>query len=142
LAFAPVSPTTGADAKAQYDMIRRYVREYGFDYYGSFNVSTRHMNHVLQIFFDRDSPRDLEALAAMMPRMMDEAADKGYSEYRAHLSFMDDVSDGFTFNKNALRGVIERLKDVLDPKGIISPGKQGIWPSLMVSRAKKGTEEL
>jgi 4-cresol dehydrogenase (hydroxylating) flavoprotein subunit len=41
---------------------------------------------------------------------------------------MDLVADQFDFNDHALRRFNQRLKDALDPRGILSPGKQGIWP--------------
>jgi 4-cresol dehydrogenase (hydroxylating) len=131
LAFAPVSPITGADATAQFHMARRFARDYGFDYYGSFNVFGRHMTHVLQLLFDRDNEADMAKLREMVPLIIREAARMGYSEYRSHLGYMDDIGDVFSFNDNALRHVTERLKDALDPNGILSPGKQGIWPSGM-----------
>ena len=138
LAFAPVSPITGADAVAQYQMARRYARNFGFDYYGSLNVFGRHMTHVLQLLFDRDSEEDMARLREMMPLMIREAARMGYSEYRSHLSYMDDIGDVFSFNDNALRRVTERLKDALDPNGILSPGKQGIWPAGMRDVVRSG----
>lgn len=131
LSFAPVSPMTGKDAVAQLELVRRYAREYGFDYYGSFNASSRCLIHIFQIFFDRDSERDQKALKEMFPKMVAEAAALGYSEYRAHLTYMDDVSDVFSFNNNALNRLTEKLKDTLDVNGILSPGKQGVWPAAM-----------
>ena len=57
-----------------------------------------------------------------------DAAKEGYSEYRTHLSDMDDVALTFDFNNHALLRLNETVKDALDPNGILAPGKQGIWP--------------
>ena len=52
---------------------------------------------------------------------------------------MDLVAAQFDFNDQAAMRVYERLKDVLDPAGVLSPGKQGIWPkALREARNKEG----
>jgi len=136
IAFAPVSPITGRDAMKQVEVVRRYGRQYGFDYYGSFNMGPRSMNHVYQIFFDRDSEADMANLREMLPKMIAECESLGYSEYRAHVGLMDTVADVFSFNDNALGTVTARLKDALDPNGVLNPGKQGIWPRAMRTTAR------
>ena len=60
-----------------------------------------------------------------------ETAKRGYGEYRAHLDMMDLVAEQYGFNHHAVRRFNETLKDALDPNGILSPGKQGIWPRSM-----------
>ena len=42
---------------------------------------------------------------------------------------MDRIADGFDFNDHAVRRFQERLKDAVDPAGILAPGKQGVWPA-------------
>jgi (+)-pinoresinol hydroxylase len=50
-------------------------------------------------------------------------------EYRTAAAFYDDVMDTYSFNDHALRRLHETLKDAVDPKGIISAGRYGIWPA-------------
>ena len=41
----------------------------------------------------------------------------------------DDVADQYSFNDFVLRRFNETLKDAIDPNGILSPGRAGIWPA-------------
>jgi 4-cresol dehydrogenase (hydroxylating) len=42
---------------------------------------------------------------------------------------MDEVAALHDFNGNAQRRFAKRIKGVLGPNGMLSPGKQGIWPA-------------
>jgi 4-cresol dehydrogenase (hydroxylating) len=70
--------------------------------------------------------RDAYAAARML---VEEAGRRGYGEYRAHLDFMDVASDQYSFGEHAYRRFCETIKDAVDPNGILSPGRHGIWPS-------------
>ncbi|KAK5016204.1 hypothetical protein LTR16_009190, partial [Cryomyces antarcticus] len=48
--------------------------------------------------------------------------------YRTHLALMDQIAATYNFNDGAQMKLNERIKDALDPKGILAPGKNGIWP--------------
>jgi 4-cresol dehydrogenase (hydroxylating) len=61
--------------------------------------------------------------------MVSELGAMGYGEYRAHLDFMDLASDQYSFNDHAYRRFVSKLKDAIDPNGVLSPGRHGIWPS-------------
>ena len=41
---------------------------------------------------------------------------------------MDQVAETYNFNGNAQMKLNEEIKNALDPKGILAPGKNGIWP--------------
>ena len=60
--------------------------------------------------------------------MIDDAAKLGYGEYRTHLALADQVAGTYNWNGNALMKFNESMKDMLDPNGILAPGRCGIWP--------------
>ena len=56
------------------------------------------------------------------------AADHGWGEYRTAPAYQDDILDTYSFGDHALRRFNETLKDAIDPNGIVSAGRYGIWP--------------
>ena len=60
--------------------------------------------------------------------MVTVSAERGYGEFRAHLHHMDEIAGQYSFNDHAYLRFVEKIKDAVDPDGILSPGKQGIWP--------------
>jgi 4-cresol dehydrogenase (hydroxylating) len=58
-------------------------------------------------------------------------AEQGWGEYRTGTLFQDDVMRTYSFNNNRLLRFNEALKDAVDPNGILSPGRYGIWPKQM-----------
>jgi (+)-pinoresinol hydroxylase len=56
------------------------------------------------------------------------AAERGWAEYRAPAAFQDLIADTYSYNNHALRRLRESIKDAVDPNGIISAGRYGVWP--------------
>ncbi len=133
--FSPISPTTGRDAIKQYTMVKGRANEYGFDYLGVFIIGWREMHHVFTLVFDRSDAEHKKKAHDLFTVLVREAAAAGYGEYRTHLEFMDQIAATYNWNDDALMKLNQRLKDALDPNGILAPGKQGIWPAHL--RGKK-----
>ena len=62
------------------------------------------------------------------------AAEHGWGEYRTAPAYQDDVMATYSFNNNALLRFHETIKDAVDPNGILSAGRYGIWPRNMRGR--------
>jgi 4-cresol dehydrogenase (hydroxylating) len=67
-------------------------------------------------------------LVTALRELINIAAEKGWGEYRTPIIFQDQVMGLYSFNNNILRRFHETLKDAIDPNGILSPGRYGIWP--------------
>lgn len=128
VAFSPVSPIRGADATALYELARRRHAEAGIDLFPAFCVGLREMHLIVEIVFDRADPERRRAALGCLRAMVDDAARLGYGEYRTHLALMDQVAGTYSWGDGALMKFNEKLKDCLDPKGILAPGRCGIWP--------------
>ncbi len=80
-----------------------------------------------------------EALLDMLERVLEVNAQHGWSEYRSEPMLQDKVAAHYNFNDFALRRFNETIKDAVDPNGILSPGRGGIWPKAFRSmRGKVG----
>jgi 4-cresol dehydrogenase (hydroxylating) len=126
--FSPLCPATGADALRQYALVKARAAEYGFDYYGGFTAAGRHLHHIFAAIFERGSRDDAARAGDLLRALMSDARAAGYGVYRSHLLYMDYAAAQYSFNDGALLRLAQTVKDALDPNGILSPGKQGIWP--------------
>lgn len=130
LDFSPVIPFDGAAAAQHERMVREVMRE--FDLTGPFAwiVNSRSLVGACMLLFDVTDSDQVSAAHAAVRRMCDRAATEfGWNEYRAHPALVEHVAASFRFGDGALHRTYTKIKDALDPRGILSPGNHGIWPS-------------
>jgi hypothetical protein len=83
---------------------------------------------IVNMVYDRGDPVSKANAYKCMRGMIKDAAEAGFGEYRTHLLLQDQVASTYSWNNNSLMRFHEQLKDSLDPKGILAPGRSGIWP--------------
>jgi 4-cresol dehydrogenase (hydroxylating) len=71
---------------------------------------------------------------ALFEQLVTECADNGWPVYRIHAHFQALGMSLFDFNNHALHRLHETLKDAIDPRGVISPGRYDIWPRHLRAR--------
>ncbi|MBV9464744.1 MAG: hypothetical protein JO169_01390 [Solirubrobacterales bacterium] len=132
IGFSPIAPLTGHDASALRDLLRGMIEDAGLDYIAALlPVNARSFAHITLVIFDTKNEPQTRAAYDVAKRLVRDAAKLGFGEYRAHLDFMDLAQEQYSFGDHAYRRFCETIKDALDPAGILSPGKQGIWPKSM-----------
>lgn len=131
LDFAPVIPLVGRDVVRCHQLMRKTLEEEaGLDMMvGSCVVNPRTTLHVGMVTYDRNDEAVTRRIHQTITNLAGTTAAAGFPEYRAHIKHMDEIAGQFDFNDHAYRRFIERVKDAVDPNGILSPGKQGIWPA-------------
>jgi 4-cresol dehydrogenase (hydroxylating) len=130
IGFSPILPQSGALAMAQFRRAYARYQEYGMDYQTSFAFGERHLINVNAVLLNKDDPAFMKRVDPFLRALIADARAHGYGEYRTHLDYMDTVAATYDFNDHALRRLNEKVKNALDPAGILAPGKSGIWPSV------------
>ncbi|VUC37775.1 unnamed protein product [Clonostachys rosea] len=126
--YAPIIPNSG---RLVLDWIKRSYEHYerfGFEPMIDFFMHERHCLMVNMFLYDQQSSRDREAVSKLYYAFHEESKRKSYGMYRAHVNHMDLIAGHSNFNNYAYNRFVETLKDAVDPNGILSPGKSGIWP--------------
>ena len=128
IGYSPVLPPSGDLAMDQFRRTYALYEKYGMDYHASFAMGERSLTNVNQLLYNKDDSDMMSRVDGMFLELVADAKAQGYGEYRTHIEYMDVVADTFDFNNHALRRLNEKVKDAIDPNGILAPGKSGIWP--------------
>ena len=137
IGFSPILPQDGSAALAQFQRTYARYKEYGMDYQGSFAFGERHLINVNAMIFDQDDPAMMARIDPFFRALVADAKAQGYGEYRTHLDYMDLVAGSYDWNGGALLKLNEKVKNALDPNGILAPGKSGIWPGSLAGKRGK-----
>jgi 4-cresol dehydrogenase (hydroxylating) flavoprotein subunit len=130
IGFSPIVPLTGTEVRRVIEHIRGRLAEVGINYSGGiFVINERSCLAVTGIQFEVNDTDRVRRAFDVSKRMVRELGAMGYGEYRAHLDFMDLASDQYSFNDHAYRRFVTKIKDAVDPNGVLSPGRHAIWPS-------------
>jgi 4-cresol dehydrogenase (hydroxylating) len=103
---------------------------------GILAISARSAAVVTGINYDKTNEDMTKAALSVAGNLINELGHQGYVPYRTHLHFMDDVAGHLSFNDGAYHRFLTKIKDAVDPRGILSPGRYGVWPS---RRGEDGT---
>lgn len=134
--FSPLVPRSGQVLLHAQRVFARVSLELGA-YFGA-NVALplcflpRSFALLFPIFITHDPEQNRKGRETFK-RLVDVAAQHGWGEYRTPVGFQDFVMSQMSFNNHAHRRFCERVKDAIDPRGIIAPGRYGIWPKHMRS---------
>jgi 4-cresol dehydrogenase (hydroxylating) len=132
LGFSPVLPMTGEAVFKAQRVFGRLYSELDLPAANQFAaLPWSYYRRALVLLFGIPTskvPEQNQQSRRVFERLVQAAAENGWGEYRTHVAFMDLVADMYSYNNHALRRFHETLKDAVDPNGILSPGKSGIWP--------------
>lgn len=139
--YTPVIPRTG---KAIIEANRIFSKVYT-----EINLPVEELNRFVMPFclYERsflfvvgfpvlDDPAVNKKFVDALRHFIQAGADQGWGEYRTPTLFQDQVMGLYSYNNHSLLRFHEAVKDAVDPNGILSPGRYGIWPKHLRDKAK------
>lgn len=135
--FSPIIPRNGKAIYEAQKVFTEAAREFGLPL-SPLNMPLTYWQRAFVYIFLFPVTRDVETNRRnreAFRKLVKICADHGWGEYRTPVAYQDDVMETYSFNNHALRRFHERLKDAVDPNGILSAGRYGIWPKYL--REKK-----
>jgi (+)-pinoresinol hydroxylase len=128
--FAPIIPRTGDAILEANRVFVQAAKDLGLPI-PSFSLPSlyweRSFIYIFGFPITHDIPTNQRNRAAIL-HLIKVAAERGWGEYRTPPVFQDAVMDVYSFNNHALRRFHETVKDAVDPNGILSAGRYGVWP--------------
>jgi 4-cresol dehydrogenase (hydroxylating) len=129
-AFSPVIPRTGEAIFEANKVFARVFQEEGLPVppFGLPGCVWERTLMMIFVFPTSRNPAINQKYRRAFHKLIARAAERGWGEYRTPVAYYDAVMASYSFGDHALRKFHETVKDALDPKGIMSPGRYGIWP--------------
>jgi (+)-pinoresinol hydroxylase len=129
--FSPITPRTGEAIFEANRIFSAAARELGMPLFQGFSMPAcfweRSFIFILATPVTTDPATNRKYLAGFK-KLIEIGGQHGWGEYRTAPVFQESVMDVYSFNNHALHRFHETLKDAIDPKGILSPGRYDIWP--------------
>jgi len=131
--FSPVIPRTGQGVIDAHRVFGAAFKEVGYPsrigpYNGPRSWMPRTFVFMMDFYTSRSDKAENKRVKEAFEHLVRVGAQHGYTEYRTAPLFQDLVASTYSFNDNALLRFHERLKDAIDPNGILAPGRAGVWP--------------
>jgi (+)-pinoresinol hydroxylase len=128
--FSPIIPRTGEAIFEANRVFAAAAKEFGLPFL-NFNLPSTYWERSFIFIFAFPVTKDVETNKknrAAFQKLIKVAADHGWGEYRTPPAFQDAIMATYSYNNNALLRFHETVKDAVDPNGILSAGRYGIWP--------------
>src|ERR1022692_85764 len=128
--FSPIIPLTGEAIFEANRVFAAAAKEFGLPFL-SFNLPSTYWERAFIFIFAFPVTHDVEfnkRNRAAFNKLIQVAAEHGWGEYRTAPAFQDAIMNTYSYNNHALLRFHETVKDAIDPNGILSAGRYGIWP--------------
>jgi 4-cresol dehydrogenase (hydroxylating) flavoprotein subunit len=118
--ISPVLPMRGSEMLAVHALAEPVFRRHGFDLFATFSMITeRALGGVLTVAYDKEDADEVTRAHACYREVFDRMMEAGYIPYRVGNHSMADLDP----NGDVYWRTVARIKQALDPHGIIAPGR-------------------
>jgi hypothetical protein len=138
LDFSPAYPMTGEAVRQINRLLQQGYREAGMPWRGWSGGNTwfdKTFTMITGFQLENDIEQNKKAVAAFH-HLVELLGANGFAEYRTHPLFQDVLMAQYSFNDHALLRFHQTVKDAIDPRGILSAGRAGIWPKYLREQGK------
>ena len=118
--IAPIMPMTGNTAERLIQLVNPVFEEYGFEPLITVSLITeRAMVSVITISYDKDDPGECKRAQECYDAFFSLIMAQGYVPYRTNIHTMKKLAE----RSQTFWEITKKIKSVLDPEGIIAPGR-------------------
>ncbi|KAL1883469.1 hypothetical protein Plec18167_002473 [Paecilomyces lecythidis] len=122
--YSPVIPPSGRELYEWYLTAKQRLIDASFDFFADFHVYPRYVVSIALVIYTLKEEARIQELYRNLAQ---DGFKQGHIPYRTNVDYMDDLAMKLDFNNSAHTRFTGVMKDMLDPNGILSPGKSGIW---------------